>query len=231
MKVAIHQPNYLPWLGYFSKIVNSDTFVLLDDVQYSKNSPAARNYIIGIDASKILLSVSVKKSKGAFQKYNELEIDYSIKWNIKHLNKINNSYSKTLYFDIYYSQLSSILNTQFENLAQLNIALISWMLKLIKCSTNILISSHLDLKVENGKNDRNLAICKLLGATEYLSGKGAMKYNDEAAFLRENIKLTYHHFSHPIYKQNQHEFQENLCFLDALFFLGEQELSNLFYSK
>lgn len=231
MKVAIHQPNYLPWLGYFSKIVNSDTFVLLDDVQYSKNSPAARNFIIGINTPKVLLSVSVKKSNGAFQNYNQLEIDYSSKWNIKHLNKIKNSYCQTLYFDVYYSQISSILHTRFENLAQLNIALISWMLALINCKTRILISSNLGLKVENGKNDRNLAICKLLDANEYLSGKGAMKYNDESAYIKENIKLTYHQFSHPIYKQNQTEFQENLCFLDALFFLGEQELSNLFYSK
>ena len=86
MTISIHQPNYIPWLGYFHKIQHADIFVFLDDVQYVKGTVANRNYIKGQNGEKVLLSVPVKLSKGAFQKYNEIEIDYSQNWQQKSEN-------------------------------------------------------------------------------------------------------------------------------------------------
>src|SRR3982750_3176011 len=92
--VSIHQPNYIPWLGYFHKMIKSDFFVLLDNVQYVKGTVANRNYIKDKKGEACLLSVSVKLSEGAYQKYNQIGIDYSNKWNKKHINSIKDAYLK-----------------------------------------------------------------------------------------------------------------------------------------
>ena len=170
MTVSIHQPNYLPWLGYFAKIFASDVFVLLNDVQYSKKSVGAKNYILSKNEKKVPLSVSVKMSNGAFQNYNQLQIDYSTNWHIKHINKINDAYSKTKFYNHYFEQLNNILKKKHEHLSELNIEIILWALTLLECNTQIEISSTLNLAAINEKNKRNIQICKHFGADKYLSG-------------------------------------------------------------
>ncbi len=224
MIVAIHQPNYLPWLGYIAKILDSDIFVFLDNVQFSKKSLGARNYIIDRDEGKALLSVSVKKSFGAFQNYNELEIDYSSNWNTKHLNKIKNSYVNTLFFHEYYPKVESLLKKKYNNLADLNIEILTWIISLLDCTTKLVRSSELILGEDLSKNDNNILICEKLKASIYLSGRGAIKYNNQELYSNKGIVLKYQEFHHPIYHQNNKQFIENLCFLDALFFIGIDNL-------
>jgi hypothetical protein len=223
MIISIHQPNYIPWLGYFYKIAKSDIFILLDNVQFPKESPAARNFIKGKDGSKVLLTVSVKKSKGAFQNYNELELDYSSKWNIKHLNQIKDAYVKTPFFKEYFTELESILKTPCSNLAALNIKIIKWVVNLLDIKTRIEIASEFDDGSLGTKNDRNLNICLYFNATSYLSGNGARKYNDEALYKNENVELLYSDFSAKEYQQINGDFLPNLSVLDVLFNVGAEE--------
>jgi WbqC-like protein family len=227
MIVAIHQPNYIPWLGYFAKIFDSDVFVLLDDVQYSKKSVGAKNYILSKDEKKIPLSVSVKMSNGAFQNYNQLQIDYSTNWHIKHINKIKDAYCKAKFFNQYFEQFNNILKKKHQHLSELNIELILWLLTLLECETQIEISSKLHLPSIEDKNQRNIQICKHFGANTYLSGQGAKKYNVEQDFIEANIKLKYQQFTHPSYSQKSKVFVENLSAIDALFNVGADELNSL----
>jgi hypothetical protein len=227
MTIAIHQPNYLPWLGYFAKIFAADVFVLLDDVQYSKKSVGAKNYILSKDEKKTPLSVSVKMSNGAFQNYNQLQIEYNTNWHIKHINKIKDAYCKTNFYKEYFEQLDNILRKKHQYLSELNIEIILWLLTLLQNKTEIEISSKLQLPSLDDKNKRNIQICKHFNADVYLSGQGAKKYNVENEFIYAGIKLNYQQFNHPIYKQSSKVFNENLSILDALFNIGAEELKKI----
>jgi hypothetical protein len=221
--VAIHQPNFIPWLGFFYKIYKSDIFVLLDNVQFPKESAAARNYIKGKNGSKVLLSVSVKKSEGSFQNYNEIELDYSSKWNIKHLNQIKDAYIKSSYFNLYFPEFESILKTKFYTLAELNIAIIKWVLKHLEITTQVEIASQFDGGGFGRKNNRNLNICLHFGANSYLSGIGAKQYNDESLYEENKVELLYSDYKPATYPQiNGNEFLPNLSVLDALFNCGSE---------
>jgi hypothetical protein len=225
--VAIHQPNYIPWLGYFYKISRADVFVLLDNVQFPKESPAARNFIKGKDGHKVLLSASVKKSKGTFQNYNELELDYTNKWHIKHLNHIKDAYIKASFFKTYFPEFEAILKEPSANLAELNIKIIKWITNHLELKTRIEISSQFDDGSLGTKNDRNLNICMYFGAKGYLSGNGAKKYNDELIYKEKQIELIYSDYISKEYKQINGEFAPNLSILDVLFNIGAEETKKL----
>jgi hypothetical protein len=223
MIISIHQPNYIPWLGYFYKIYKSDIFVLLDNVQFPKESPAARNFIKGKDGSKVLLTVSVKKSKGAFQNYNELELDYSTKWNIKHLNQLKDAYIKAPFFKDIFPEFEMILKQPYTNLAELNIKIIKWVIEKLNIKTRLETASEFDDGSLGTKNDRNLNICLHFGAASYLSGAGAKKYNDESLYKENNVELIYSDYSGRAYPQINGDFVPNLSVLDALFNIGPKE--------
>jgi hypothetical protein len=215
MIIAIHQPNYIPWLGFFDKMRKADIFVYLDDVQYVKGTVANRNYIKGQEGKPGLLSVPVKLSEGAFQLYNQIGIDYSQNWMQKHLNQIKNAYYHAPQFHEIYPEFEQIIKIRYLNLAELNIALIEWMRVKLKINTKTIRSSELNIVVED-KNERNVAICKKLGAKHYLSGKGAQSYNAPEIFLRDKIDLTINEYIHPIYNQIGSQFSPNLSTIDFL---------------
>lgn len=222
MIVAIHQPNYIPWLGYFYKIKKSDLFVILDNVQFPKESPAARNFIKGKNGDKVMLSVAVKKSNGAFQNYNELALDYDGKWNTKHLNQIKDAYIKAPFFKRYFPEIEQLLKTRYASLAELNIAFIKWAVEQLKIETPLHIASSFDDGTLGAKNDRNLNICLHFNATEYLSGGGARKYNDEVLYEEHKVKLMYSDFASKEYPQLHGAFIPNLSVLDVLFNVGPE---------
>lgn len=222
MIVAIHQPNYIPWLGYFYKIAKADTFVLLDNVQFPKESPAARNFIKSKTGEKVLLSVSVKKSDGAFQNYNELALEYATKWSIKHLNQIRDAYAKAPFFKMYFPEIEALLKAKHNNLAELNIAFIKWALKQLNIGTRIEVASEFDTGEFGARNDRNLNICLYFGATKYLSGQGAKKYNDPELYEKSNVELIYSDYQAKPYPQINGDFVTNLSFIDALLNCGPE---------
>lgn len=219
MKVAIHQPNFLPWLGYFNKIKKVDVFVLLDDVQYVKGTIANRNLIKNKKGESQYVTVPVKISKGWDKKYNEIEIDYSQKWINKHLNLFYDAYHKAPYFDIMYEFIETRYNKKYPVLSELNNDFILSILSELNIETKIYINSQIEYNF-GCKNDQNVGISKYFNADIYLSGMGAKKYNDESLYTENGIKLEYQNFQYPIYPQLYGEFVPNLSIVDALFNCG-----------
>jgi hypothetical protein len=219
MIVGIHQPNFLPWIGYFHKIAKSDEFVLIDQVQYVKGSVCNRNKIKSSNGTELLLTVPVKLSKGAYQAFNEIGIDYTQKWQSKMLNLISAQYKKAPFFEEYFVTLSGILKQEYPNLAALNILLISKICEQLNISTPVHVASGLPVSFGK-KNDMNLNIVRYLKGNIYLSGQGAKKYNDENLFAENGIVLEYIEFIHPSYPQLWGEFIPNLSVIDLLFNTG-----------
>jgi hypothetical protein len=231
--VAIHQPNYMPWLGYFYKIWASDMFVLHDNVQYTKQSFTKRVLIrkspISMDTT--YLSVPLKKHSD-YSKICDLEICHNHHWQVKHIHKIYNTYHKAPFFNMYFPLIENALIESRNQiyLKELNEILIRCMLKILKCQTLLFSSSELPIK--NLKADvYNAAIVSYLGGDVYISGQGAKKYQSENVYLDSDITLIYNKlglFSKQAPPQYPVPFLMQVSILDALFYIGGEGILALF---
>lgn len=226
MIVAIHQPNYLPWLGYFHKMNKADKFIILDNVQLPGKGLPNRNYIKGKDGKKVLLTVPIKKTRGFNSTYIEAIPDYSKSWQKEHLNKIKDAYLKAPYFEIRFELIESIILTRHEHLSSLSTVFIERISNLLEIKTPLILASSLpDFSLQ--KNERNINLCTQIGATTYLSGQGAKKYNDENLFAQHQLNIIYQNFEMPIYKQLGEGFMSNLSVLDILFNVHVDEIKKI----
>ena len=217
--LAVHQPNFLPWLGYFDKMASADVFVLIDDVQYVKQSVCNRSKIKNNMGEAVWLTIPVRISKGWDQNMNEIEMDYAQKWPVKVLNQIRGAYANAPYFKEHFEKIKDLITPEYPSLAALNIALIRYVKDVIGIATKVHVASELNENFGT-KNDRNMNICKYFKGDTYLSGAGAKKYNDEALFRNHRISLRYHEFAHPVYPQINGPFLPNLSVIDLLFNCG-----------
>lgn len=217
MKVTIHQPEHLPWLGFFNKAVNCDVFVLLDTVQYEKNYFQNRNQIISSCSSgKEWLTVPVKKGP-----HTELICEKLVAFNEKtkrrYINQIDRAYSSYPFYKKHIGQIKEILNNDETFLSKININLIKYFFDSLGINCELLIASDLSLPVSDPGGIINYHICKSLGATTYLSGASGKNYLIEEPFQKSQINIEYQNFKHPKYEQPKEEFVPNLSVLDILF--------------
>lgn len=227
MIVAIHQPNYLPWPGYFHKMKLSDVFIFLDNVQIPGKGLPNKNYIKGKDGNKVLLTVPLKRTKGMHSSYLEAVPDYGQQWQKDHLNKITDAYRKAPYFEKIFPLLQSLLMQKYDNLSLMNIALIKSICNQLGIHPQLLIASEL-IDKQRSKNERNIDLVKQVGGFCYLSGQGAKKYNDEALFAHHKIKIIYQTFKLPAYKQIGEVFVEQLSIIDMLFNVDLAVIADMF---
>jgi hypothetical protein len=220
--IAVHQPNFLPWLGYFYKIKSADLFVIQDDVDFeSGNAESVTNRTrIKTPGGVIKIAVPVKHKTGEKQ-INRIMIDPNQKWISKQINIISNAYCKTPFFKLYFPPLREILSKNHTALAELNVELIELCCTWLDIQTPMLRSSGLHITGLQ-KSELLLEICRKLEATHYLSGNGARKYNDPALFTDNNVTLLYSSYKPLSYNQFYGEFIPGLSVIDALFNLGPE---------
>lgn len=220
MKVAISQPTFLPWPGYFFLINEVDEFVFLDNVQFNKRSWQQRNYLSN-DGQKILISVPVK-SKG---KYDQLIKDVKIddeNFNIKKLlNKIMYLYKNHPFFDNFYSDLEKIFNKKHSMLRELNIDLIKYICKVLNINTNLSLSSDLVVDGNLKKIELLKQICIQKKASKYISTYGSKVYlGDIKKFSNTKIDISY-------FYSKEEDSNIKLSILDFLFKNGTECFQSL----
>lgn len=216
MIVAIHQPNYIPGLGFFHKMASADVFVLLDNVQYSKNNYTNRNRIRSRDGWS-WLTVPVRLSGHFGQLISEVETAQD-DWETKHWKRLLQEYGHAPHFRQYQERLQPVYARRRVNLAEINSELIEFVRVSMGIGARMIKAS--ELAVSGQSSDLLLAICKELGATTYLSGQGGKKYLETAKFVAAGIAVEYQEFLHPHYQQGRAEFVPNLSILDLLFHAG-----------
>jgi len=221
--VAIMQPTYLPWLGYFDLIDQSDCFVFLDSVQFSKRSWQQRNRVKGPGNKSFWLTVPVQSKGRRNQDINEVTIDDTKSLEELHVQTITHFYRKAPYFSSYIDELKAILCRPYRLLVELNIDLITWLCTQIGIGGEMILSSSLNCDGTNVQ--RLVSICKKLEADRYISAPGSRDYiGDDELFLLNDIELTYHSYYHPEYRQFQGSFVPYLSTLDLLFNEGPAAL-------
>ena len=221
MKVAIMQPTYLPWIGYFALMKSVDVFIILDSVQFSKRSWQQRNQIKTESGPKWLTVPVISKGKRE-QLISDVEIDYSGKFPESHINLIKQSYRKSKFFNYYSEDFFSILRKKHRSLSDLSIDLILLIRGFLGIETTIKYSSEFLTK---GSKDELLAeLCEYVGATEYISAPGSKVYLDESeSFTKRNIPVKYFNYEHINYPQLHGEFVQYMSVIDLIFNYNSQD--------
>lgn len=222
MIASIHQPQYLPWLGYIDKIGRSDIFIFLDNVQYKKNEWQNRNRI---KTAQGWQWITVPVLYRFPEKINEVRINNNVNWRRKHITAIETNYRKAPYFNKYFPYLEEIYKMDWEKLVDINISLIRNILDLFGIRKRLFIASEIETRED--PNGRLIDLCKAVGADTYLSGIGGPGYMDMDAFEKEGIKVIIQDFKHPVYPQLYGGFEPNLSSIDLLFNCGEKGIEIL----
>ncbi len=219
MRIAIHQPHFLPWLGYLDKIDRADLFVVLDSVQFKKNEWQNRNKVRTSQGWQ-WLTVPVRHNFG--QALNQVDINQDAEWRAKHLRAVALHYGRAPFLDQYLDGLREIYQCSWERLADLNLAVSRWLLKAFGICTPIQLASEMCLREE--PTDRLIDICQAFGATHYLAGAGAHAYMDVARFQASGVMLEVQEFKHPVYRQCYEPFFSGMAALDVLLTCGSEAL-------
>lgn len=219
MRIAIHQPQYLPWLGYFDKMDRADVFVMLDDVQYKKNEWQNRNKIRNAQSWQ-WLTVPVKYNFG--QLLSEVRIDNAGDWRSNHMKSLELNYSRAPFFGDHAGFFREAYSREWEFLADINIYLINYVKEALGIKSRLVVSSG--LKVSSSATRRLIDICKLLGGDTYISGAGGSDYLEEKLFADNGIKLEFQEYKHPVYDQVYEPFEPFMSIVDLLFSKGPEGL-------
>lgn len=215
--VAILQPSYIPWKGYFDIIDRADVFIFLEDVQYTVQDWRSRNRIKLKTGGSAWLSVPVAGT--IHQLICEARIDSRKPWRKKHLRSIEQNYSKAPYFRKYFPGLCDVYEQHKEFLADLDIALTKQICRWLGISSEFLSSTEFDTSAE--PTTRLIDLVQAVGGDHYLSGPAARDYLDEAAFEKSGISLEYVSYAgYPPYPQISEPFEHQVSVLDLLFMTG-----------
>ena len=223
MIVSIHQPQYLPWLGYFDKIQRSDIFVFLDDVQFKKNEWQNRNKIKTSEGWQWL---SIPVIHRFTQRISEVEINNTVQWGRKHLNALVTNYSKAPFFDDHIEFFEQTYAREWTHLADINIHVTKYLAKALGLTDRKFVLSS-ELESREGSTERLVDICRHLGADVYLSGRDGASYLQMELFEKAGIQVVFQDYQHPRYTQLFGEFEPFLSIVDLLFNCGPDSLSIL----
>ncbi|MFC1951532.1 WbqC family protein [Chloroflexota bacterium] len=224
MILTVHQPEHMPWLGFFDKVWQADVVVLLDNVPFRKNYFQNRNKI-RTQQGWTWLTVPVLAKGMSSQLIQEVQINRAVDWQNKHWKSFTQSYSKAPFFPKYSNFLKQIYDKQWAYLADLNEEIIGHMIHKLGIKVKTIRASILG--VTGRKTDLLIQICQKLNADIYLSGISGKDYIEESKFTEQGISVIYHEFYHPIYKQLYEPFIPCMSIIDLLVNHGDKSLDIL----
>lgn len=218
MIVTIHQPEHLPWLGYFNKMAKAELYVILDSVQFEKNYFQNRNKILSQNGPQ-WIGIPVKNTGHMTNTIATMKIADDAKWRIKYLNTIKMNYAKHPFFSDVMPLVESTINMDTISLCEINIAIIKKFANALNIKPDFVKSS--ELNVNGAKSDLILDICKKTKATMYIAGPSGRDYLDMESFRNSNIDVTFNDYHHPVYEQKrQKEFVPYMSSLDLFMNYG-----------
>jgi len=223
MIVAVHQPQYLPWLGYFDKICRADFFVLLDNVQFKKNEWQNRNKIKTAQGWQ-WLTVPVKYKFP--QLINEVTINNTVRWQHKQRQAILSNYKKAPCYHYLDGFFDEIFSHAWQSISQLNIRVVIRLAKILGIDTPIFVASELG-DFPNDPDERLIAITAHFKADAYLAGSGGRQYMDLLKFRERGIEVLFQDYKHPVYDQRFGEFVPYMSAIDLILNHGENSLAIL----
>ena len=234
MLIAVHQPHYIPWLGYLDRMVKADLFVVLDHVQFERRNFQNRT-TIRLEGQPKLLTVpvvQVSQKETILEKAVDNSEGGSREWGPTHFKTLKYAYRKAPYFEAYAPRLQQILEARWEKLLDLDLAMLDFVREVFEIRTPLLRSSQ--LRAEGAKSELLLNLCRELGpGSVFLGGMGgSRRYLDHEAFAAAGIGVQWQDFTHPQYAQcGEAPFLPGLMSLDLLFNCGPRGRDLLWQSS
>ena len=222
--ITAHQPAYLPWLGFFHKMVLSDQYVILDKVQFEKNSFINRNQIKTSNGT-CWLTIPLFMKKHTTKTIMEMRINNTINWRKKHWLTLLNNYKRAPFFSQYSDFFEDMYAKNWEKLIDLTDYSTRFFIKELDIKANFIKLSALE--VESKKQDLVIDICKKRKANSFLFGSRGKDYVDNEKFENENIEIYFQDYEHPAYNQQWGEFIPYLSIVDLLFNEGPEKSQQL----
>ncbi|NCC20894.1 MAG: hypothetical protein EOM26_00355 [Alphaproteobacteria bacterium] len=218
--IAIMQPTFLPWIGYFALMEMVDEFVLLDHVQFDRRSWQQRNRIRTVNGP-IWLTVPVSSKGLRDQAIRDVRINMdNPDFPTKMIRTIAQNYKKAPYFHDFSPRLFEVLEDGQQLLANLNLELIRFLAGALAIDTPLLKSS--EMQVLGSKADGLVDICRKRGASRYISPPGSKDYLEETdVFQQAGIPVSYFEYEHPCYRQCFDDFEPYMSVIDLLFNEGD----------
>ena len=213
MIVSAHQPAYNPWLGFIHKILISDIFVVMDDVQFEKNSFINRNKILQ-NNHEVMLTIPIKTKDYKDRTLKEMEIS-DHRWKIKHLKSIEQAYKKSKNFESILEKLKPIYEIQSDFLIDYTNAYLNFIVEYLMLDTQIIFAS--DLNITSKKLDYVCELTKKVDGKVFVFGSQGKNYADVDYLNERNIIPYFQSYQHPIYQQDSEQFHPYIGVIDLLF--------------
>lgn len=224
MLVTIHQPEHLPWPGFFHKMALAELYVVLDTVQFTKNNWQNRNRITSPGGAADWITVPVQLKGHTSSTIRDIDIStQQHAWRKKYWGRIKNAYSRHRYFDLYSESLGAIVHRERSSLLELNMELIEFFRHVLGIDTPLVMASELDARGK--RSDLLLHICQRLGASQYLSGPSGREYLDLPIFEQAGVEVLFHDFKPPVYSAPH--YQPGLSTIDLLMNCGPESRQTL----
>jgi hypothetical protein len=225
--VAIHQPTFLPWLGWWDKLVRADVLVLLDDVQFPKKGGSWVNRVrLLVSGEPRWVTVPVDRGFHGTRSVREMRIDAAKPWREEILRTIASSYGRTPHFAEVMPVVEQALSAGAERIAELDEHAIGCLAAQLGLDTSRSVRQS-DLGVTGTGSELLADLCRAVGGTTYLSGDGAGGYLSEQVFAEAGIELRYQEFSPPTYPQPVNGHVPGLSVVDAVMSCGWSETARL----
>ena len=217
MIVGMHQPNYLPWSGFFYKMLKSDVFILTDNCQYISGSYINRTRIKSAHGTE-WMTIPIYSKGRRFQAIRDARIVSPVNCFVEQQTTLRLRYGKSRWLDEYWPRLQRVYGRGSEKLCDLNVAFIKEICSILDIKTRIHLAS--EFPCGGTKTVRLVELCKAVNADTYFSGVGGRNYQEEELFQAAGIELRYSGFVHPHYEQRFGGFVEGLSIVDLLFNCG-----------
>lgn len=211
--IAIMQPVYLPWMGYFEQMAVCDEFMFLDDVQYTKKDWRNRNKI-RTKTDWMWLTIPVQRAKFG-QTLSETKISYSENWTAKHLADIRTNYAPCPYYQDIYDILAAAFTQQPVLLTDLTVSLTRQLAEYMGIHTPISFASDVP-RVSPDRHDRIIELCRARNADLVYTGPAAKAYMDLDFLRNAGLEVIFQNYQHPHYKQHFPGFESHMAIIDLL---------------
>ena len=220
--ISAHQIAYNPWLGYIHKILLSDEFIIMDDVQFEKNSFINRNKILQ-QCSEVWLTIPIDTKDYKSKTIKDMQISNSL-WKKKHLKSLKQAYIKAPFFDRVYPEIEKILNIDSSFLIDYTDRLLEFLIEYLDIDTKISYASKLNIKGK--KQDYVLELIQKSGAKCFIFGSNGKNYVDKERFIQNGINIYFQEYNHPKYNQLCKEFHPYMGVYDILFNLDRENIKD-----
>lgn len=225
--IAIHQPNFFPWLGYFDKIRRADAFIFLDDVQFPKTGGSWLNRVKILQQGKARwLTAPIERNYSGTRLVSEMRFAGQDDWREKTLKTLQAAYGRAPYYDATMALVAPLIGNPDDDLAAYNIHAITALCAALGLQ-HVPLRRSADFALTATATERLIMLTQTMDGTGYLCGGGAEGYQDDALFATAGLTLDYQNFSSWVYPQvGATEFVAGLSVLDALMQVGQATVTS-----